>query len=346
MFFRSVVHGRPQPWRQEKQVPPNPTQLKWQWEPEHIPTAEEYEMFPEVVTLFGGDTNPLQKYVIDELAKTPEVSTVRVGTLFPDEFAANLPAAWLDKVVAEYVDITDQHSVLAASEGSQALVNMFDIPYEVELSFYDAHVGASKIISHAANTVFASRVIQVSSLASRVDSWSRYSESKFRGEDIALACFPWTTIMRFGPLFGKDSASIEQFKQYMTYAPFYPCPASKTQIQPTFAGDAAKAIVAALGNPHTRELQYDLGGPQTYSHAELVKEVMKLKKCSRPVIPVPAAVGDAIVAGLQWLPDPLVTRDMVYLIRSHNVTNHELMRSWKDLMPSHQLKTLEEAIDL
>ena len=118
-------------------------------------------MFPEVVTLFGGDTNPLQKYVIDELAKTPEVSTVRVGTLFPDEFAANLPAAWLDKVVAEYVDITDQHSVLAASEGSQALVNMFDIPYEVELSFYDAHVGASKIISHAANTVFASRVIQV-----------------------------------------------------------------------------------------------------------------------------------------------------------------------------------------
>lgn len=31
---------------------------------------------------------------------------------------------WQSKVVAEFVDILDRHSVLAAAEGSQALVNM------------------------------------------------------------------------------------------------------------------------------------------------------------------------------------------------------------------------------
>ena len=31
---------------------------------------------------------------------------------------------WQGKVVAEFVDILDRHSVLAAAEGSQALVNM------------------------------------------------------------------------------------------------------------------------------------------------------------------------------------------------------------------------------
>lgn len=56
-----------------------------------------------------------------------------------------------------------------------------DIPYECELTFYQAHVGSAQMISHAANTCMCSRVIHVSSLASRVDSWSRYSESKFRG---------------------------------------------------------------------------------------------------------------------------------------------------------------------
>lgn len=33
-------------------------------------------------------------------------------------------------------------------------------------------------------------------------------------------------------------------------------------IQPTYVVDAARAILAALENPATRELQYDLGGPE------------------------------------------------------------------------------------
>lgn len=318
--------------------------MKWNWEPEHIPDAAEYEAMPEVVTIFGGE-GFLQKYVIDTLVENPGVSTIRVGTLWPEEFAANIPEKWQGKVVAEFVDIKDQHSILAASEGSQALINMLDQTYEVEHTFYDIHVGATKFISHAANVVMASRVIHVSSLASRVDSWSRYSETKFRGEDMALANFPWTTILRFGPLFGKENPAIEQFKEYMKLAPLYPCVASKTKVQPTFAGDAAKAIVAAMSDPSTRELQYDLGGPQTYTHAGLVKEVMNLGGSSRPVVSVPGVVGDCIVAGLQWLPDPLVTRDMVYLIRSHHVANHESMRSWADLVPSYTPKTLAEGFN-
>lgn len=342
-IYRSNVPARSAPWRKEKQVPPNPNQMKWQWEPEHIPTTEEYEAFPEVVTLFGGDPALLQS-VIAELVQSPSVSTVRVATPWPDEFAAKLPASWQAKVVAEYVDILDRHSVLAAAEGSQALINMMDIPYECELSFYQAHVGSSQMISHAANTAMCSRVIHVSSLASRVDSWSRYSESKFRGEDMALACFPWTTILRFGPLVSKENATVKRIASYLKYAPFYPCVAKDTKIQPTYAGDAAKAIVASLGNPATRELQYDLGGPEVFKHSELVKKVMDITKANRPVVPVPGLIGDAIVAFLQWLPDPLVTRDMVYLVRSHHVTNHEKMRSWKDLLPNLKLTTVAEAM--
>eukprot|EP00667_Euglena_gracilis_P018548 EG_transcript_19719 len=304
-IFRSNVPGRPLPWRQERQVPPNPSQSKWQWEPEHIPTAEEYEAFPEVITLYGGD-GLLRSSVIQELVQSPRVSTIRVGTPWPDEFASKLPGEWQSKVVAEFVDILDRHSVLAAAEGSQALVNMMDIPYECELTYYQAHVGSAQMISHAANTCMCSRVIHVSSLASRVDSWSRYSESKFRGEDMSLACFPWTTILRFGPLVGKNSPALKQFASYMKYAPIYPCVAKDTKIQPTFVGDAAKAILAALGNPSTRQLQFDLGGPEVFKHADFIKEVMRLTKASRPVVPVPGVIGDSIVALLQWLPDPLV----------------------------------------
>jgi len=324
-------------------VPPNPTQLKWQWEPERIPTTEEYEAFPEVITVYGGDTF-LRKHVIEELVRCPQVSTIRVGTPWPEEFASDIPGSWQPKVVAEFVDVLDRHSVLAAAEGSQALVNLMDIPYECELTFYQAHVGSAQMISHAANTCMCSRVIHVSSLASRVDSWSRYSESKFRGEDMALACFPWTTVLRFGPLFGPDNPAIQQFASYLKAAPVYPCVASTTKIQPTYVVDAARAILAALENPATRELQYDLGGPEVFQHSELVKEVMRLTKASRPVVPVPGVVGDALVAFLQWLPDPLVTRDWVYLMRSHHLVNHETMRSWKDLLPSHSLTTLAEGL--
>ncbi len=65
--------------------------------------------------------------------------------------------------------------------------------------------------------------------------------------------------------------SPQQFASYLKYAPVYPCVAQDTKVQPTHPGDAAKAILAALGNPNTRELQYDLGGPEVSpSHFFLV----------------------------------------------------------------------------
>lgn len=344
-FFRTLYVGQPQPWRAEKQIPPNPSQLKWQWEPEPIPTKEEYEAFPKVITLFGG-SGFLGRYVVQELVENSPAEGIRVATRYPDELAKTFPASWKDKVVAEFVDITDQHNVLAACEGSQGLINMMGISYECELSFYEAHVQSSKWISHSANTVLASRVIHVSSLASRDLSWSRYSETKFRGEDAALACFPWTTILRFGPLFGRGAPKIKEFLKYMAKSPVYPCVVPSMKIQPTFAGDAAKAIVAALSKPESRELQYDLGGSEEFTHAELVKALLALHKAPRAVVPVPGVMGDAIAAALQWLPNPLVTRDLVYLLRSHDLVNHCSMRSWEHLLPEHKLTSLKDGLKL
>eukprot|EP00906_Rhabdomonas_costata_P011466 RCo016340 len=344
-FFRTLYVGQPQPWRSEKQVPPNPGQLKWQWEPEHIPTKEEYEAFPKVITIFGG-SGFLGRYLVQELVENSPAEGIRVATRYPDELAQTFPASWKGKVVAEFVDITDQHNVLAACEGSQGLINMMGISYECELSFYEAHVQSSKWIAHSANTVMASRVIHVSSLASRDNSWSRYSESKFRGEDASLASFPWTTILRFGPLYGKGAPKLQEFLKHMSRRLWYPCVVPKMKIQPTFAGDAAKAIVAALSKPETRELQYDLGGPKVFTHSELVSTLLALHGKSRPVIPVPGVVGDAIASVLQWYPDPLVTRDLIYLIRSHDLENHKLMRSWEHLMPEHPLTPLKEGLKL
>eukprot|EP00993_Chasmostoma_nieuportense_P001423 NODE_2306_length_1216_cov_87.790634_g2193_i0.p1 GENE.NODE_2306_length_1216_cov_87.790634_g2193_i0~~NODE_2306_length_1216_cov_87.790634_g2193_i0.p1 ORF type:complete len:366 (-),score=81.08 NODE_2306_length_1216_cov_87.790634_g2193_i0:66-1163(-) len=340
-IFATLTHGKPAPWRLEKQVPPNPRVSKWNWVPEHIPTPEEYEQHPKVITIFGG-SGYLGQHTIQALLQSPEVDTIRVATRFPEKYAQTIPTELRGKVVAEFVNITDQHNVLSACEGSQGLINMMGISHECELSYYEAHVQSAKWIAHSANTVMASRVLHISSLSSGLDSISRYAETKFRGEDAALASFPWTTILRFGPLFGNGTPHAKKFLRAARFAPFYPCVARHTQVQPTHVEDAAFAIATAMGNVHTRQLQYDLGGPKVYTHSELVNEVLRKGRLTRPVVPVPGVVGDAIISILQWLPDPIATRDLVNLLRSHHVSNHSKMRSWMEFAPARKLKALAD----
>jgi uncharacterized protein YbjT (DUF2867 family) len=66
--------------------------------------------------------------------------------------------------------------------------------------------------------------------------------------------------------------------------------------QPIWAEDVADCVVAALrahpadGERHTARTRYELAGPETLSHSEIVRTVLRSLQRSRPLVPVPTAV--------------------------------------------------------
>jgi NADH dehydrogenase len=69
----------------------------------------------------------------------------------------------------------------------------------------------------------------------------------------------------------------------------------RSLFQPIWAEDAADCVVAALrthtdGGLHAAHTRYELAGPETLSHSEIVRTVLRSLQRSRPLVHVPTAI--------------------------------------------------------
>lgn len=294
------------------------------WEP----TVEEsLRVEKPVVTIYGG-SGFIGKEVVRQLA--PTASSIRVAVREPESFNALL-AKWtsenqeggFEKVTAEYANVVDADSVMRSSDGSDYIINLVGINYESDETYVQAHIIGAKNVAHSARVVRAKRVINMSTLWSQLESRSRYADSKYRGEDISSAAFPNTTNLRaswvYGPndnflarLFKPSSGTVQTSKNPLLLPFLKPAFTPNCKVQPVYVGDVAAAVAKCLENPNTRGKTIDLAGPEVLTMAQMMKEVAK--KNGGVVLPLPGLTSDVLAFILQWLPDPIITRDQVMIM--------------------------------
>jgi NADH dehydrogenase len=77
---------------------------------------------------------------------------------------------------------------------------------------------------------------------------------------------------------------------------------------------------------------YELGGPETVTHREIVERVLRESLRNNPLIPVPRAIGKLMAAPFALLPfAPLLTGDQVDLLMTDNVVSAEAAREKRTL---------------
>ena len=65
----------------------------------------------------------------------------------------------------------------------------------------------------------------------------------------------------------------------------------RARFQPIWAQDAAACVASALRTPDGEERRrYELAGPETLSHVEMIRTVLAVQGRTRPVVPVPTPV--------------------------------------------------------
>jgi NADH dehydrogenase len=83
-------------------------------------------------------------------------------------------------------------------------------------------------------------------------------------------------------------------------------------------------VVAALERDDARGQIYELGGPQTYTFAELMRYMLRVVGRRRLLPSVPFGLAKLQARFLEVLPEPPLTRDQVELLQVDNVVSPDM----------------------
>lgn len=276
----------------------------------------------KLVTIFGG-SGFLGRHTVRAFARAAINAgyRMRVVTRTPNLAHYLPPMGQVGQIQLFKGNVTDAASVVAAVRGADIVVNLVGILNESGKQNFDSiQSEAPGTIARAARDAGVASLIHVSAIGADATSDSAYARSKAEGEAAVRDAFPAAVILRPSLLFGQEDKFFNRFAALARLLPVLPLiGGGKTQFQPVFAGDVAKAIVTCTADETTAGKTYELGGPGIYTFKELMQLILRETGRARLLLPVPFALAKLKAVFLQMLPGKLLTVDQVRQLAHDNV---------------------------
>ena len=271
-----------------------------------------------LITLYGG-SGFLGRHIVRALARTG--ARMRVAVRRP-ELAGHLqPLGDVGQINAVQANVRFPDSLRAAADGADAVINLVGILVPRGRQTFGAinDEGAAHV-AEAARTSGAKVFIHVSAIGADLNSPSAYGRTKAEGEKAVLEVYPNAIILRPSIVFGPEDDFFNRFAALARISPALPLiGGGKTKLQPVFAGDVAKAIVAALTGAVKHGAPYELGGPEVLTLKQVMSRVLAYTMRKRLLVSEPFWLAKAQGAILQLLPNPKLTLDQVRMLQVDNV---------------------------
>lgn len=277
----------------------------------------------KLVTIFGG-SGFVGRYVADRMAQAGW--RVRVACRRPEQAGFVRTYGVVGQVEPVICNIRNDASVRSVTRGSDAVVNCvgtFDRSGKNNFSAVQDE-GATRIARIAAEEGVAS-MVHISAIGADVDGASLYAQSKGRGEAGVQKHFPQAVILRPSVVFGPEDQFFNRFAGMTLATPILPVVGAGTRFQPVYVDDVAHAAekgVLGLAQPGI----YELGGPDTRTFRELMREMLQIIRRRRAILNIPffparilgwlMELGQKVTFGLF---SAQITRDQVASLRSDNV---------------------------
>jgi uncharacterized protein YbjT (DUF2867 family) len=270
-------------------------------------------------TVFGG-TGFIGRYVVGRLADRG--ARLRVISRNPHAHGPHLqPLGGVDQTVVQSTDLSSEAGLRRAVAGAAGVINLIGILHETRRQqFAEVHGALPGRIAAAAAAEGVGRMVQISAIGADPGSASAYARSKAEGERRVLGALPGATILRPSIVIGPEDAFFNRFAALARVLPALPLiGGGRTRFQPVYVGDVAGGVVAALERDDAPGRIYELGGPQTYTFAELMRYMLRVLGRRRLLLDVPFGMAMLQARFLELLPEPLLTRDQVELLKVDNV---------------------------
>lgn len=272
-----------------------------------------------LVTIFGG-SGFIGRRLAQRFANAG--ARVRIATRHPDKVAPpTAKGAPAGEAVA--ASLGDDAGVRAAVAGADVVINLVGILHESGAqSFQAVHVEGAQRVAAAAKAAGAAHLIHMSALGASADSPSKYARSKADGERAVREACPEASVLRPSIVFGPEDDFFNRFAAMARFSPALPLiGGGTTRFQPIYVEDLTAAIVRIAEDDAAKAKTYELGGPGVHSFKELMELMLRVKKTSRLLVPLPFFVAEVQGTVLQMLPTPPLTRDQVELLKTDNVVD-------------------------
>ena len=272
------------------------------------------------VTVFGG-SGFIGRYIVPRLAE--EGWVIRVAVRNPDKAAFLKPAGDVGQIVPVACNLRDQASVERAVEGADAAINLVGILFETgRQTFAAVQYEGAKRAAEAAAAAGITHYVQMSALGADAKGEAEYARSKAAAEEAVLAAMPTASILRPSIVFGPEDDFFNRFAAMARLSPVLPLVGGgHTRFQPVYVADVAEAAVKCLTDGDCDGKTYELGGPKVYSFKQLLKLMLQTIHRRRLLVPLPFAIADVQAFFLERLPQPMLTRDQVAMLRKDNVVS-------------------------
>lgn len=298
----------------------------------------------KIVTIFGGSgflgTNLVAKlsnenFRIIIVSRNPNYNKIKT-------------AGYPGQIKLEYGDIKNLSSVKKYIKKSDIVINLVGTLFSKKNnSFSEIHIKFAKNLACLCQDYNVKKFIHISALGvTEKNNISQYAKSKLDGEIRVLSMFPEATIFRPSIIFGKNDNFFNLFANISRFLPFLPMiGAGKNLIQPVYVSDVSKAIITSLHGDETNGNIYELGGPDIYSFEDLMKLTLRsINKNKKPILKIPYFLANLMAFFIEFMPQPLITRDQIKLLKVDNKVQKKSMgfsslkitpRSIKKIVPEY-----------
>ncbi|SFV37937.1 NADH dehydrogenase [Devosia crocina] len=276
---------------------------------------------PKLVTVFGG-SGFLGTNLAQALARKGH--RVRLAVRRPDLAHDARMLGNVGQIVPIQANVRNEASVVRAVAGADIVINLVGVGSQAGAqTFQNVHVAGAAAIARAAKAAGASALVHVSALGvDRASEVSAYAASKLAGEGAVLDAFPEAVILRPSLMFGQGDGFFNLMGTLARLFPVMPLIGGDTRFQPVYVGDVSEAIVAAAEGAVKTGRVYELGGPDTETHRDLLSRILRETGRKRPLLPLSAGVAKLLALPFAILPiKPLITADQVELLGVDNVVS-------------------------
>jgi NADH dehydrogenase len=256
----------------------------------------------------------------------------------------------LPKGVAKAMgDVTAYDSIVEHFEGQDAVVNLVDLSplfrpsggYEM----YDrVHRGGTENIVRAAEEKGVDRLLQMSAIDADPDARTHQLRAKGEAERIVRdSSLDWT-IVRPSVIFGEGGEFVS-FTKLLAPPYLTPLPGGgEARFQPVWIGDLAPILADAVtGDEHVGQT-YEIGGPETFSLAEIARMAHGAEGRSVTVLPIPMALAGIGLTLADYVPGFPFGSDQYRGIQGDNVvSDHNDVDAFG--VSESELKTLGEYLN-
>ena len=284
--------------------------------------------------IFGG-SGQIGRNLIRKLTKNNLKVTVVTRNLHQKSYAIKTQAN------AGYIEIVESNifeekKIRALFKETDICINLIGILYEQKKgnTFKNIHTVFPSLLAKLSKEYNLKHFIHLSALGVAEAKDSDYARSKLAGEKEVLNNFPLATILRPSVVYSVDDNFTTNFMTLLNRLPFFPLYYNgNTKFSPIHCSDLTDVIFHIIStNIYSKIIE--CAGPEVITFKEILQRLLKLMNKKRLLIPFPLPVAEISARLFEILPQPILTRDQLKLLKYDNVLSGKYKSNSEIGLPS------------